>query len=99
MRHSGALLEKRESKNKWVIFLSDGKPNDYDKYEGKYGINDVKQALKELKKNQINTYALAIEAQAKYYLPLMFGQNHYQILTHPDDLLKSMVKLYEKIKH
>ncbi len=99
LRHSGALLEKRESKNKWVIFLSDGKPNDYDKYEGKYGINDVKQALKELKKNQINTYALAIEAQAKYYLPLMFGQNHYQILTHPDDLLKSMVKLYEKIKH
>lgn len=99
LRHSGALLEKRESKNKWVIFLSDGKPNDYDKYEGKYGINDVKQALKELKQKQINTYALAIEAQAKYYLPLMFGQNHYQILTHPDDLLKSLVKLYEKIKH
>lgn len=99
LRHSGALLEKRLSKNKWVIFLSDGKPNDYDKYEGKYGINDVKQALKELKKNQINTYALAIEAQAKYYLPLMFGQNHYQIVTHPEDLLKSLVKLYEKIKH
>ena len=99
LRHSGALLEKRESKNKWVIFLSDGKPNDYDKYEGKYGINDVKKALKELKQKQINTYALAIEAQAKYYLPLMFGQNHYQILTNPEDLLKSLVKLYEKIKH
>ena len=99
LRHSGALLDKRESKNKWVIFISDGKPNDYDKYEGKYGINDVKQALKELKQKQINSYALAIEAQAKYYLPHMFGQNHYQILTHPDDLLKSLVKLYEKIKH
>ena len=99
LRHSGALLEKRPSKNKWVIFLSDGKPNDYDKYEGKYGIHDVKQALKELKQKQINTYALAIEAQAKYYLPLMFGQNHYQIVTHPEDLLKSLVKLYEKIKH
>lgn len=99
LRHSGTLLEKRASKNKWVIFLSDGKPNDYDKYEGKYGINDVKQALKELKQKQINTYALAIEAQAKYYLPLMFGQNHYQIVTHPEDLLKSLVKLYEKIKH
>lgn len=99
LRHSGALLEKRDSKNKWIIFLSDGKPNDYDKYEGKYGIHDVKQALKELKQKQINTYALAIEAQAKYYLPLMFGQNHYQILTHPEDLLKSLVKLYEKIKH
>jgi nitric oxide reductase NorD protein len=99
LRHSGALLKKRDSKNKWVILISDGKPNDYDRYEGKYGVNDVKQALRELNEQQINTYALAIEAQAKYYLPQMFGQNHYQILTTPVELLQSLVKLYEKIKH
>ncbi len=99
LRHSGAMLDKRDTKNKWVILLSDGKPNDYDKYEGKYGINDVKQALRELNERQINSYALAIEAQAKYYLPQMFGQNHYQILTTPVELLQSLVKLYEKIKH
>ena len=99
LRHSGALLDKRTTKNKWIILISDGKPNDYDKYEGKYGINDVKQALRELNERQINSYALAIEAQAKYYLPQMFGQNHYQILTTPVELLQSLVKLYEKIKH
>jgi nitric oxide reductase NorD protein len=99
LRHSGALLDKRETKNKWVILISDGKPNDYDKYEGKYGINDVKQALRELNQRQINSYALAIEAKAKYYLPQMFGQNHYQILTTPIELLESLVKLYDKIKH
>jgi len=99
LRHSGALLDKRYTKNKWVILISDGKPNDYDKYEGKYGINDVKQALRELNERQINSYALAIEAQAKYYLPQMFGQNHYQILTNPVELLQALVKLYEKIKH
>ncbi|MBP7184980.1 MAG: VWA domain-containing protein, partial [Saprospiraceae bacterium] len=37
LRHSGQLLSQRTTKNKWVILLSDGKPNDYDKYEGKYG--------------------------------------------------------------
>jgi len=99
LRHSGALLDKRNTKNKWVILISDGKPNDYDRYEGKYGINDVKQALRELNERQINSYALAIEAEAKYYLPQMFGQNHYQILTSPVELLQSLVKLYEKIKH
>ncbi len=99
LRHSGAMLDKRDTKNKWVILISDGKPNDYDKYEGKYGINDVKQALRELNERQINSYALAIEAQAKYYLPQMFGQNHYQILTTPVEMLKSLVLLYEKIKH
>jgi nitric oxide reductase NorD protein len=99
LRHAGARLDKRNTKNKWIILISDGKPNDYDKYEGKYGINDVKQALRELNSRNINSYALAIEAQAKYYLPQMFGQNHYQILTTPVELLQSLVKLYEKIKH
>ena len=99
LRHSGALLEKRDTKNKWVVLISDGKPNDYDKYEGKYGINDIKQALRELNEKNINSYALAIEANAKYYLPQMFGQNHYQILTTPVELLKSLVLLYEKIRH
>ena len=99
LRHAGARLDKRSTKNKWVILISDGKPNDYDKYEGKYGVNDVKQALRELNNRNINSYALAIEAQAKYYLPQMFGQNHYQILTTPVELLRSLVQLYEKIKH
>lgn len=99
LRHAGMRLDKRRSKNKWVILISDGKPNDYDKYEGKYGIQDVKQALRELNEKNIHSYALAIEAQAKYYLPQMFGNNHYQIMTTPNELLQSLVKLYEKIRH
>ncbi len=99
LRHSGALLDKRDTDNKWIILISDGKPNDYDKYEGKYGINDVKQALRELNERNINSYALAIEANAKYYLPQMFGSNHYEILTTPVELLQSLAKLYDKIKH
>lgn len=97
LRHAGSRLDKKDTKNKWVILISDGKPNDYDKYEGNYGIQDVRQALRELNERHINSYALAIEAQAKYYLPQMF--NHYQILTTPVELLHSLVSLYEKIKH
>ncbi|HRP90262.1 MAG TPA: VWA domain-containing protein [Edaphocola sp.] len=99
LRHAGARLKKVDARNKWIILLSDGKPNDYDKYEGKHGIQDIKQALLELNQEKINSYALAIEAQAKYYLPQMFGQNHYQILTSPIALLTSLTKLFERIKH
>ena len=98
LRHAGARLDQRNTTNKWVILISDGKPNDYDKYEGKYGIQDVRQALSELNARNINSYALAIEANAKYYLPQMFGQNHYQILTTPVELLQSLVKFFDKIK-
>ncbi|MBK6264011.1 VWA domain-containing protein [Marivirga sp. S37H4] len=99
LRHAGTRLQSRESQNKWVILLSDGKPNDYDRYEGRYGVQDVKQALKEFDLKNINSYAVAIESQAKYYLPQMFGQNHYQILSQPEDLIHSLVKLYTKIKN
>lgn len=99
LRHSQTLIEKHSARQKWVILLSDGKPNDYDKYEGKYGIADVKQALREMHERHINTYAIAIESIARYYLPLMFGQNHYNILSHADMLIHSLAMLYRRINN
>ncbi len=98
IRHATNLLHHRSAQNKWLILLSDGKPNDYDQYEGKYGIEDTRQALREMNTKSINSYALAIEATAKYYLPQMFGQNHYQIVTSTEALVTSLVRLYEKIR-
>lgn len=98
LRHAGYLISKRPTKDKWVILISDGKPNDYDKYEGRHGVNDIKQAIKELNQQNINTFALAIEAQAKYYLPQMFGQNHFQILKETSELISALFKLFDKIK-
>ncbi len=98
LRHAGARLQQQASRKKWLVLLSDGKPNDYDKYEGKYGVQDVKQALRELNAEHINTYAVAIEDQARYYLPQMFGKNHYSILSSPVEMIQSLAKLYEKIE-
>ncbi|MCB9360861.1 MAG: VWA domain-containing protein [Flavobacteriales bacterium] len=97
LRHAGSLLEKEPTQRKWIILLSDGKPNDYDTYEGVYGVEDVKQSLRELDKKHINTFALAIEAQAKYYLPQMFGHNNYNILPKPSDLPIAFSKFYKRI--
>ena len=97
LRHAGNVLEKESTTRKWIILLSDGKPNDYDTYEGKYGIEDVKKALNELEQKHIHTFSLAIEAQAKYYLPQMFGHNNYNILSTPSDLPFAFGKFYKKI--
>ncbi len=98
LRHSNELLKQRPSKKKWLILLSDGKPNDFDKYEGKYGVADVKQALHEQKQAGVNSYALAVESNAKFYLPQMFGVNHFRILPSTDQLLETLVHLFEKLK-
>ncbi|PKP45251.1 MAG: NorD protein [Bacteroidetes bacterium HGW-Bacteroidetes-12] len=97
LRHAGSQLEKENTSRKWIILLSDGKPNDYDTYEGNYGIEDVKKALSELSNKHIHTFSLAIEAQAKYYLPQMFGHNNYNILSKPSDLPFAFGKFYKKI--
>ncbi len=97
LRHSQSLIEQHDARQKWIILLSDGKPNDYDKYEGRYGIADVKQALREMHERHISTYAIAIESIARFYLPQMFGQNHYNILSHPDMMVSSLASFYRRI--
>ncbi|MDT8412299.1 MAG: VWA domain-containing protein [Vicingaceae bacterium] len=97
LRHAGSLIDKEPTQKKWIILLSDGKPNDYDTYEGQYGIQDVKKALQELKNKHIKTFSLAIEAQAKYYLPQMFGHKNYAILPNPTELPYAFAKFYKQL--
>ncbi len=99
LRHASELVKNQGARNKWIILLSDGKPNDYDQYEGKYGVADVKQALREMNAEHVSSYAVAIESVAKFYLPQMFGHNHYNILSHPDMLVSSLANLYRRIQN
>jgi len=97
LRHAGEELENASNSKKWILLLTDGKPNDYDRYEGNQGLEDVKKALYELENKGINTFALAIESISRYYLPLMFGHRNYNILSKPEDLPKSLGDFYRRI--
>jgi nitric oxide reductase NorD protein len=98
LRHAGELLSKRDSRKKWLLLLSDGKPNDFDTYEGRYGINDVRQALRELKQKQVETFAFAIEKSAKTYLPQLFGTGNYQVMPSLTELIGAMSVFYERVR-
>jgi nitric oxide reductase NorD protein len=54
--------------------------------------------LRELNQRNINSYALAIEAQAKYIFTPNVWAKSLSNSNNPSELLQSMVKLYEKIK-
>jgi nitric oxide reductase NorD protein len=47
IRHASTLLARRGSRYRLLLLLSDGKPNDEDQYEGRYGIEDTRQAVAE----------------------------------------------------
>jgi nitric oxide reductase NorD protein len=97
LRHSFYHLDKVNTKKKVVLLLSDGKPTDYDAYEGKWGISDVKQCVREGNTKDINIYSLAIDKDAKFYFPQLFGPKNYEILSSPKTLPEQLINLFSKI--
>lgn len=94
IRHATAELNLTGAKKKLLLLISDGKPTDYDRYEGTYGIEDVRQAIKEAQRSGLRIRSLAIDAEAKFYLPRMFGVGGYQILPHPGLLAPALSKIF-----
>ena len=98
LRHAHETLEKAKASRKVVILITDGRPCDYDRYEGIYGIRDVKRAIATGDAHGITTHAFAIETRARETFPAMFSQDHYHIVPNPDALTVSLCDLFAKLK-
>jgi nitric oxide reductase NorD protein len=86
IRHTSTLLMRKAARHRLLLLLSDGKPNDVDEYEGRYGVEDMRQAVAEAKLQGISPFCLIIDRQAAAYLPRVFGEGHYALLMRPDAL-------------
>ncbi|HEX8210543.1 MAG TPA: VWA domain-containing protein, partial [Longimicrobium sp.] len=47
IRHATAQLRQQPAGHRLLLILSDGKPNDEDAYDGRYGVEDSRQAIAE----------------------------------------------------
>ncbi len=86
LRHASAILETTRARRKALCLITDGKPTDYDAYEGRYGLTDVKKACDEAIMRGVRPFALAITDRKRPHLVEMFGAGGYEILTHPAQL-------------
>jgi len=84
LRHASMLLMKQPSQHRLLMLLSDGKPNDADEYDGRYGVEDMRQAVNEAKLQGIFPFCLTIDRQAASYLPAVFGARQYALLPKPE---------------
>ena len=92
IRHLTKLLSGVEARTRLLITLSDGKPDDYDGYNGDYGIEDTRQALIEAKRKAIHPFCITIDKAEHSYLSHMYGAVNYVFI---DDLAKLPVKIPE----
>lgn len=86
VRHATAMLMRQPARHRLLLLLSDGKPNDVDQYNGRYGVEDFRQAVTEAKLQGLDPFCLTIDRQAANYLPFVFGAGHYALLTRPERL-------------
>ena len=80
LRHATAELMTQAAEHKLLILLSDGKPNDMDQYDGRYGVEDLRQSVTEARLQGISPFCLTIDRQAANYLPAVFGEHAYALL-------------------
>jgi nitric oxide reductase NorD protein len=91
IRHASAALMARNTHHRLLLMLSDGKPNDVDEYEGRYGVEDMRRAVAEARLQGVFPFCVTIDRQMGSYLPGIFGQHHYALLQNPQMLPTALV--------
>jgi len=94
IRESSKILSKQGTQNKLLLIISDGKPNDVDRYDGRYGIEDTKKAIQEVKKLGITPFCITVDLEAKEYLSYLFGKNGYVVVRDSKKLPKVLPEIY-----
>lgn len=86
LRHANALLASHAADHRLLLLLSDGRPNDCDRYASRYGIEDARQALAEARLKRISPYCFTVDRAGGSYLPTIFGSEGYTVVQHPQQL-------------
>jgi nitric oxide reductase NorD protein len=97
IRHLTAKLARERSRVRLLFLLSDGKPNDEDEYEGRYGIEDTRQAVAEARLQGIAVFCLTIDHEGSTYLPHMFGAHGYAVAARVAELPRRLPEIYRPI--
>jgi nitric oxide reductase NorD protein len=86
LRHVTAMLCRESAASRLLLLLSDGKPNDIDAYEGRYGVEDTRQAVAEARLQGITVFCLTVDREAPRYAQRIFGNRGFAVLHKPEQL-------------
>jgi nitric oxide reductase NorD protein len=94
VRHATAQLQVRPERKRLLMLLTDGKPNDLDVYEGRYGLEDTRHAIHEARTAGLTPFCVTIDTDAHDYLPMLFGRQGYAMVHRPQDLVRRLTQAW-----
>jgi nitric oxide reductase NorD protein len=97
VRHATQLLAAEPAGRQLLLLLTDGKPNDLDKYEGRYGIEDTRHALRQAREQGLQPFCVTVDKRAGEYLPHLFGSGGYVVIHRPSQLPRELPLLYARL--
>ncbi len=99
VRRAAEILERQRSRERLLLLLTDGKPNDTDHYEGRFGIEDTRKAISAARQQGLRPFCVTIDQEARDYLPHIFGKNNFIIIRKASELPAKLPLLYAMITH
>jgi len=97
IRHATAALLREAAQHRLLLILSDGKPNDVDLYEGRYGIEDTRQAVAEARLQGLHPFCLTVDREAPVYISRIFGPGAYAVLRHARTLPSVLIEVVRRL--
>lgn len=86
VRYATHQLAHQSAGHRLLLILSDGRPNDVDRYQGPYGVEDSRQAIMEARASGVYPFCLTVDRDASEYLPRIFGTTGHTVLQRPEQL-------------
>ena len=97
VRHATAQLLAQPAGRRVLLMLSDGRPNDVDRYQGSDAIADSRQAVLAARAAGVHTFCLTIDTDEAEYLPHLFGEAGYRVLAEPGQLPGALIHLVDRL--
>jgi len=97
IRQATTLLSREPASQRLLLVLTDGKPNDLDQYEGRYGVEDTRQAIQAARRAGLTPFCVTIDDEGADYLPHLFGAGGYVRIHRPEQLPRQLPMLYARL--
>lgn len=97
LRAATLRLQPRPERQRLLLILTDGKPNDIDTYEGRWGLEDTRHAVLEARTAGLLPFCISIDEKAGAYLPHLFGQRGWARVQRPSELPGQLAMVYARL--
>jgi nitric oxide reductase NorD protein len=97
LRQASRILVEQPASRRLLLLISDGKPNDLDLYDSRYGIEDNRMAIHAARRLGLQPFCVTDNREGGAYLPYIFGPAGFTVIRRPEVPPSRLPLLYAQL--